>query len=861
MILASMGILDWILDLIFPNRYTEYQIKLGGAKSTTEASYLEIRELYDKPEYLTKRAFKVWRDKWNNLSPLLTNYKKMKRGLDGQTLEKLDFVHAGFFDPSFVETRNRKYIEEEISRNREYFSKLEKFPLTPKQCQAIVVDESRNLVVAGAGTGKTSTLVGKAGYIMRKGLARPDEILLLSFGRDVRDEMLERTQKRFGVPIEVNTFHSLGMKIISDAEGRKPRVTRLSTDHTALTKFIDGIVDAKSSDPHFLKELNNFSLRLTEYKTEWDFKSLSEYIEYVKSRHLRSLGGERVKSYQELEIANYLYLNGITYEYEKPYEYRTSSKLHGQYRPDFYLPDYRIYLEHFGVDERGQTAPFVDSKRYREEMDWKRSLHKENETTLLETFSYEAKGGGLQSSLKRKLTERGVKLTPISDEERFDKLNELGLIKPISGLLATFLSLFKSNNMEWSELERRATASRTTERDSSFLIVFKDVYKEYETILTSADEVDFSDMINRSTKYIEDGQVNTGYRYVLVDEFQDLSQSRFKLLKAILDSNPDCKLFAVGDDWQSIFRFAGSDLSLMSRFEKYFGDSKILFVDENFRFNDKICNLSTRFILENPKQIRKQLKPKEFVALPAVSLIYTRAPQEEVEGILRHLSERGGTVQILGRYNHSNPRIPQHPNLEVEFLTVHRSKGTEADYVIILDLKSGSYGFPSEIADDPVLQLVLPEPEDFPHAEERRLFYVALTRARKHVFLLADPGKPSGFVTELLKGGYEVELRSEPVTSEGDCPICGGDIIKRNGTNGEFYSCSNNPYCDYRVPRCPNCEGHLLFRNDEFECDSCRSKFRKCPSCGAALLIRNGPYSQFIGCINYPECEYTEKTS
>jgi DNA helicase IV len=853
-----MGILEWILDIIFPNRYKEYQIKLSEEKTKIETSYQELKELYEKPEYLTKRTIQQWKNRWSSLNQLLNNYKKRKRGIDEQTIEKLDFLYAGFYEQTFSETRNRHYIEEEITRNREYFNKLEKFPLTPKQCQAIVVDESRNLVIAGAGTGKTSTLVGKVGYILRKDLAKPEEILLLSFGKDIRDEMLERTKKRFGIPVQVNTFHSLGMKIISEHNDHKPSVSKLSTDNAYLTKFIEGVVDEKLSDPVFLKNLNTFSLRLPEYKTEWDFKSLSDYVEYVKSQHLRSLGGELVKSHQELEIANYLYLNGIKYQYEKPYEHKTSSKLHAQYHPDFYLTDYGIYLEHFGVDEHGQTAPFIDSRRYNEEIRWKRDLHREKGTTLVETYSYEGRRGGLQSALERKILDKGVKLNPISNEEVFSKLNELGAVKPISGILATFLNLYKSNNMELAEIQRRAAASITEERNASFLSIFKEIYSEYEKELASEDAIDFSDMINQSTKLVETGVVKQSYRYVMVDEFQDLSRSRFKLLKAILDSNPNCKLFAVGDDWQSIFRFAGSDLNLMARFEENFGDSKILFVDESFRFNDKICTLSTKFILENPRQIRKQLETRERVSLPAVTLIYTNAPQEEIEDILRHLNERGGTVQILGRYNHSKPTIPHYPNLEAEFLTVHRSKGTEADYVIILDLKSGFYGFPSEVADDPVLQLVLPEPEDYPHAEERRLFYVALTRARKHVFLLADQGKPSTFVTELLKGGYEIELKNEPEATEGICPICGGDILKRNSTNGEFYSCSNYPYCGYKVPRCPSGDGHLLFNGHDYVCDSCRSKYRKCPSCGGALVIRQGPYSRFIGCSNYPECEYKE---
>jgi DNA helicase-4 len=855
-----MSLFEKILDIIFPNRYKKYYIIINENKENIKKAYLELKEPYDKEEYFTKKSYNLWKDKWNNLSELLRNYQKIKRKLPSPLDKELDFLYSAFNESSFLKTRNSQYVQTEITKNQNYFNTLEKYPLTQEQCQAIVVDEASNLVIAGAGTGKTSTLIGKAGYILRRGFAKPNEILLLSYGRDPRDEMLERVQKRFSLPLEVSTFHSLGMKIIAEAQNLKPRVSKLSTDQAMLQKYIDDVINEKKKDIVFLKSLNNFFLRLTSYKTQWDFKTQNEYIEYIKSQHLRSLKGDNVKSHQELEIANYLYMNGVEYEYERPYEHRTKSKLYSQYRPDFYLTHYKIYLEHFGIDQNGNTASYVNKEKYNEEIRRKRALHKAHGTKLIETYSYEARGGGLQAALKRKLKEKGVELNPIPEEKIFDKLNELGLVTPISGLIASFLNLYKSNNMQLDDLKVRSREFESPERAKTFVEIFSEVLDEYENKLASMSELDFNDMINKATEYLDAGEAKLGYKYILVDEFQDISQSRYKLLKAILDQNSDCKLFAVGDDWQSIFRFAGSDLNVMIQFERYFGESEILFIGENFRFNNKICDLSTKFILENPKQIRKQLKPNEFITEPAVSLIYTKNPQAEIEKILSKLSEKGGAIQILGRYNKPKPSIPNNTKPSIEFLTAHRSKGTQADYVIILGLKSGIMGFPCEITDDPILQLVMPEPDTYPHAEERRLFYVALTRAKKHIYLLTDPDKPSAFVTEILKKGYEVELMNEPKNVGGECPRCGGEVEKKNGSNGYFYSCGNYPYCEYKAPRCPDCGGSLLLNDQKLVCDECNKSFRTCPSCGEGVLIsRVGPYSRFLGCSNYPECTYTEK--
>lgn len=855
-----MEFFEKLLDFFFPNRYKKYQIQITNNKENIIEAYNELTELSNKNEYLTKKSYDLWSVKWDKLSNLIISYPKIRNKIYCSLDKELYFLFSALQRTEFLENRNNQFIKNEMEKNREFFNSLENYPLTEKQCKAIIVDEWRNLIIAGAGTGKTSTLIGKAGYLIRKGSAQPDEVLLLSFGRDPRDEMIERAHTRLGLPLNVSTFHGLGMSLIADAQNEKPMVSKLSSDQAALIKYIENIFDDSQEDEIFLRTVNQFFLRLTNVKTQWDFKTQNDYFQYIKSQHLRSLNGEYVKSHQELEIANFLYLNSVEYEYEKPYEYRTESKLHRQYLPDFYLPKFRIYLEHFGVDEHGNTAPYIPKERYHEEIQWKRNLHEQFGTTLIETYSYEAQEEGILEELGKKLRKKGVELNPLPEEKIFEKLNEMGLVSQLSRLLATFLNLYKSNNMTREELKQRITRFEYPKRANAFYVIFSKVLDEYEKHLASQNEIDFNDMINRATEYIAAGRIKPSYKYILVDEFQDISQSRYKLLKAMLDNNPESKLFAVGDDWQSIFRFAGSDLTILTQFEKYFGESKVQFVDENFRFNNKICDFSTNFILANPNQIHKQLKSHDVATKPAVSLIYTKNVTVEIEKILTQLVEEGGSVQILGRYNYQKPSFNSYPKLKIEYYTIHRSKGTQADFIIILGLSSGVMGFPCEIADDPLLQLVSPEPEMYPHAEERRLFYVALTRARKHVYLLVDRDKPSVFIKEILEKGFEVEIKLDPAEKTGDCPRCGGSVVKR-AHDGYFYSCDNFPYCEYKAPKCPGCGGSLLLNNGLYQCEKCAISFKLCPSCKEGFLIKRvGPFPPFMGCSHFPECTYKEKT-
>ena len=203
----------------------------------------------------------------------------------------------------------------------------------------------------------------------------------------------------------------------------------------------------------------------------------------------------------------------------------------------------------------------------------------------------------------------------------------------------------------------------------------------------------------------------------------------------------------------------------------------------------------------------------------------------------------------------------RHPKLSVSFKTVHGAKGLEADCVVMLGMCSGKYGFPVEISDDPLLDLVLSEPERHSNAEERRLLYVALTRARHQAYLLAEGGPPSSFITELAGGGCDVATFGSPPSESESCPQCKeGRILRRQSKAGRsiFFGCSNHPYCTFTSKPCPLCNtGFPAKSGGKFRCSRCGGSFEACPDCDGWLLKRMGKFGRFLGCSNYPDCGYT----
>ena len=785
------------------------------------------------------------------------------------------------------------FTQRELIEKHHFFDTIESHPLTPEQRLAVVMDEDATLVLAGAGSGKTSVTVAKAAYLIDQEIRAPDAILLLAYGNDAAQEMAERLTAKTGISVEALTFHSLGNKIIREVEGSAPPLAAHASDEAKFRSLLRDIlindVAQKAGLGDILKKW--FSEFDKPYKNEWDFKTQSEYFEWVKANDLRTLNGDRVKSFEEWQISNWLYYNGLRFEYEPIFEHPLPKGARGAYRPDFRLIESGVYIEHFGVRKaRGQdgsvrltTAPYIDRERYLADMSWKQELHRDFGTTLIETFSYEKEEGQLLSRLAEKLAPH-VHLEPIAEDRCFDVLVQMGQIDKFTQMLSTFLRHFKSAGASISHCQARVEGGRDAARNRAFLKIFEPLYTAYQARL--GEQIDFEDMINRATMHIKTGRYQSPYRHLLVDEFQDISEGRARLLQALKAQHTDARIFAVGDDWQSIFRFAGADIHIMrnfgDRFGGRFGEQKnvqeTVDLGRTFRSVDKIAIPARKFVLKNPSQIKKQVMAPQSPDSAAIHLVFYNRGQEDnaLRSTLHSLAGRtknGGSILLLGRYKFSQPDnlhalAAAFPTLSIRFMTIHRSKGLEADHVVIFKADSDIRGFPSEVVDDPLLNLVLPKPETYAHAEERRLFYVALTRARKSVTILADRTRPSVFVRELMDQPDEFGITEmgESGISNPRCIACGGRMLARSGKKkGLYFSCEHWPLCRETLSPCPKCKQRLPITNPadpQHQVCTCGASYPSCPECSNGWLVkRRGRFGQFWGCVRYPNCQGRMKWS
>lgn len=796
-----------------------------------------------EPKYISNFDVEAWRTQGGDLHSALEaaaaiNSNPHLRGEAGhdalrRLIERLTLVATGTREE--IAARNARFVDAEIKKHRTFFDSIEARPLTREQRVASIVLQDRNLLVAAAGSGKTSTIVAKTGYALLTKQYRPSELLVLAFNNEAAGELDQRINDKLAsllpdkAKVRCSTFHALGLAVIANGRGVKPSVAKFATGSDAeSSRFMEGLTDELlRTDKDFAVNWLTFrALYGVPAKPLGEFKSRREWEEYVRAngdykagrRGFQTLKGDIVKSQGELAIANWLFAQGVPYEYERPYEHPTATEQYRQYSPDFYFPDIRAYLEHYALDSRGNLPPAF-AERYRESMQWKEALHARHQTDLITTTFGEFVEGTLFPKLREELKKRGQKFSPVDLREVLAKLDTVRTPDYIP-LLKAFLKQAKSNEVDKAAMEKRAPQTSQPQRARIFTQVFWKIFDAYEAKLRAAGEVDFEDMILEAARMLDEGRAKHAYRLVLVDEFQDISQARAKLLKALLKQVPECRFFAVGDDWQSVYRFAGADIDLFTNFASHFGVTATNHLTATFRSNTGISNVASWFIQKNPKQIKKPIvaQDKEEEAVVVLRRYANLAGQDdECLAVLTEIAKTGGvgkrkrpSVFLLARYWHQCPaelekwRAGFRAAFELSFRTIHSSKGLEADYVIVLGLASGRFSFPSTIADDPLFELVMPIPENFEHAEERRLFYVAMTRAKRRLYLLAHNAAPSSFVSELFaEESLRKHLRIETPTAprqEGDesCPDCGtGTLTRRKGKFGEFVGCSNYPICRF----------------------------------------------------------------
>ncbi len=757
---------------------------------------------------------------------------------------------------SFEQNRidhNEHFIDVEMTRRLEFFNTAASYPLDEQQRRAVIADEDNNLVIAGAGSGKTMTIVAKVKYLIEHLNVSADTILPISFTHKSAEDMKERINVR---GINPQTFHKFGLTVLQSVESRKPKIFDESNSNKLLRDFIKDLSD----DEGYLSRLNDFFVNYIKVpKSQFEFDSLGDYIQYMKDQNYstykkakfvykgkETFKNETVKSIEECMIANFLIFNRIDYEYEQQYEHAYSQfGRKKSYKPDFTImtPNGKVYLEHLGMNRNGEVPAFFAgpneshfeaTRRYQRMLEWKQKIHRQNGTKLIETYSYQFYEGSLISGLTEALRNSGVDLNPMSPDEIWELIQDAGKdqVDEFVSLCLTFLALLKSNGYTIDDARKSNDDSELDnfmkERAERFIDLFAPIYDLYELNLKENGEIDFNDMITKATEYIAEGDYYCPLSYVIVDEFQDLSFGRYRILNAIRTQNPDVKFYCVGDDWQSIYRFAGSDITLFSKFENHFGKTYTSRIETTYRFNNPLVSLSSEFILKNPHQLPKSLKAPEGKSETGFSVIESDSPiGDDTEALINAIDELvhngltpDSSVYVIGRYNFDINRIQNKgkifsvsfstglikyifpegeykgQTLSMHFVTAHKSKGLEADYAILINCNSGKYGFPSGKADDPILSLLLSSADQFENGEERRLFYVAMTRTKKHVIFLTDKYRKSKFIKE---------IKDEDNTVNNLCPKCGnGELIKRSGPGYLFYGCSNWAYgCTFTTSNPP----------------------------------------------------------
>lgn len=710
---------------------------------------------------------------------------KLSRKLDSlhvnTPVEIVNLVSAYESIDCVVKRHNEQTEKAILSKNATFFDTCLKYPLDLQQRKSIIAEEDNVLVVSSAGSGKTSSIVGKVKYLTEIKKINPEKILLISYTHKAATELTNRAGAK---GLRGYTFHKLALELLGQTTGVKPSICD-NTDSLFINIY------------HNL--LNNETFRQSVLSYFVDYEQDCEDWEKKKQNRQQLLADEKhhtikamfpdmdgktfyVRSEQEKEICFALTALGVKFRYEEPYEQDVADETHSQYRPDFSIhyekdgKQCRLYLEHFGVNENNCVPTWFAkdkgisyeeaNKQYNDGITWKKAVHEKFGTKMIYTSSADFHTEGIKNKLQKLLEYAGVPLHEKSDEELYELILPKGSKqeKAFIRLTVTFITLLKSRCENINDVLQKATEAH--DERSGFVIenIFMPVYAEYKKELKKRKQIDFTDAICMATKLCKERHP-VNYEYIIVDEFQDISIDRYQFLQALRDGNKPAKLFCVGDDWQSIYRFSGSDMALFSQFQNYFGTTDIRRIETTYRFGEPVVALSSAFIQRNKIQLRKDIHPFNISANTELLFQAYERPQyvDTLKSVVSRIP-KDKSVFLLGRYSFDDyyisfryKCIKENNNFyyeiggrKMEFLTVHKSKGLEADYVIILQCNKGTFGFPSQISDDQTLRYVLSNADQYPYGEERRLFYVAMTRAKEKTIVMYDKRYPSVFVDGFL---------------------------------------------------------------------------------------------------------------
>ena len=808
-----------------------------------------LNDLLEQDIYIARSDYKDLRDENANIfshfkvlqDSKMLNYYCQEHGIDDKRIVNFLSNYEDLLNDDksqLIIKHNHDYISRHLESEKQYLDAIltevdPNIKLDEEQREVVLSDEDYTLVIAGAG--KTTTVAAKVKYLVEKKGIRPDQILVISFTNKAVGELKEKINVALKIDCPVTTFHKTGYAIRRRQE-TKERV-RIVTEgymynvvneylkHNILEypELVDKLIlffGSYFDAPYEGEDLNSFF----NYITKADFTTLrgnmDEYTEKVidqRSGRYVSIAHERLRSLQEVVIANFLYMNSIEYTYEKIYPYNII-RSHKPYTPDFTITqgDKVAYIEHFGITEDGRNNRYTQEQLniYKREINDKVSLHRQHDTDLICTFSAYNDGRDLLVHLQEELVAHGFDLKKRPSKEIFEKIvstEENKYIARIVKLVCTFIQNFKTNDFTTDDFARFRSTS-FNERTKLFLTICEQCYLEYSKRLKEYHAIDFEDMINDSARILREEEVKgkkLDFKYIIVDEYQDISRQRFNLTKELCKLC-NAKVIAVGDDWQSIYAYAGSDITLFTDFRNTFGYGLELCITKTYRNAQEVIDIAGGFVQKNLSQIRKALISPKHIEHPIVIKTYTeevdrkeyegkggkyfligKCVEEIMDGLIKKYANP--KILLLGRYSFDGYNLTRSADFiydektgsvrskkynadYFDFMTVHRAKGLGYDHVIIINARNETYGFPSQVQEDPVLKYVVKDDHTYDYAEERRLFYVALTRTKNRVYIITPQQHPSEFVLEFetilkLKCMEKLTIKNKRMFQTRDVPF------------------------------------------------------------------------------------------
>ena len=880
-----------------------------------------LHALLDCDKYLAKSDYLHLVDEYADIFATFNNLQETRMLEHYCTTNNCDIERVKSFIRYYQELKedknsspiykhNEKFISDHLVSEKSYLDGIlsevdPNIKLDDEQRKVVLSDEDYTLVIAGAGAGKTTTVSAKVKYLVERKGIRPDQILVISFTNKAVGELQDKINKALKIDCPVTTFHKTGYAIRrrQETEERVRIVTEgymfnvvndyLKHNILEYPELVDKLIlffGSYFDAPYEGDDLNSFF----NYITKADFTTLrgnmDEYTEKVidqRSGRYVTIAHERLRSLQEVVIANFLYMNNIEYTYEKTYPYNIL-RSHKPYTPDFTITQGEkiAYIEHFGITEDGRNNRYTQEQLniYKKEVNDKILLHRQHDTDLIYTFSAYNDGRDLLVHLQEELIAHGFELKRRPSKEVFEKIvstEENKYISRLVKLVCTFIQNFKTNDFVIDDFARFRTTS-SNERTKLFLTICEQCYLEYSKRLKEYHAIDFEDMINDSARILREEEVQgkkLDFKYIIVDEYQDISRQRFNLTKELCKLC-NAKVIAVGDDWQSIYAYAGSDITLFTDFKNTFGYGLELCITKTYRNAQEVIDIAGGFVQKNLSQIRKALISPKHIEHPIVIKTYTeevdrkeyegkggkyfligKCVEEIMDGLISKYEHP--KILLLGRYGFDGYNLTKSADFiyddktgsvrskkynadYFDFMTVHRAKGLGYDHVIIINARNETYGFPSQVQEDPVLKYVVKDDHSYDYAEERRLFYVALTRTKNRVYIITPQQHPSEFVLELIRDYPQVKvfgkIDKEPQekTQDKRCPVCGYPLQLRykKAYGLKLWICTNEPeICDFMTNNLAGDEMTIM------KCDKCKDGY---------LIVKDGRGSgPFLGCTNY----------